>query len=153
VALSSGLSVAACGSSGHASTAGAKPNQSAFLAFSICMRSHGVPKFPDPSSTGGIQISIGSGIDPQSPAFQAARQHCRRLLPGGGPHPLTAVDKAKLVANARCMREHGVPNFPDPIFPPGGGVEMQFQGLNPNSPAFQHASKVCGGPIGSVRVG
>jgi hypothetical protein len=153
VAVSSGLAIVACGSSGKSSNAGAKPGRSAFLAFSVCMRSHGVPKFPDPGSSGGIHLTLGSGIDPQSPAFQSAQQHCRKLLPGGGPRPLTAADKAQLLANARCMREHGLPNFPDPIFPPGGGVEMQLQGINPNSPAFQHAAKACGGPTGTVRIG
>src|ERR1700733_8452699 len=41
------------------------------LVFSACMRSHGVPNFPDPPF-GGVAIRIlpGSGIDPQSPQYQ-----------------------------------------------------------------------------------
>ena len=66
--------------------------QAAALAFSKCMRSHGVPAFPDPqfSSGGGIRIRITShagaggnnGPDPNSPIFQKAQQTCGSLLPG-----------------------------------------------------------------------
>jgi hypothetical protein len=44
--------------------------------------------------------------------------------------------------HAQCMRAHGVPDYPDPRFPPGGGVE---EGAGPDSPAFQAAAKACGG--------
>jgi hypothetical protein len=59
------------------------------LAYSKCMRAHGVPSFPDPqfdTSGGGFGIRIGvragSGLDPNSPAFQKAQQTCGNLLPG-----------------------------------------------------------------------
>jgi hypothetical protein len=63
------------------------------LEFSRCMRSHGVPGFPDPkASGGGIQLSIGkdAGVDPNSSQFKAAQQTCQKLMPGpkdgkGGP--------------------------------------------------------------------
>jgi hypothetical protein len=66
----------------------------------------------DPNS---VQLG-GSGIDPQSPAIQSARQSCQHLLPGGGPgsaHP-SAQDKAQMLHLSQCMREHGVTGFPDP---------------------------------------
>jgi len=47
-----------------------------------CMRAHGEPKFPDPTSN-GIRISPGSGIDPNSPQFQAAQRACAKDSPGG----------------------------------------------------------------------
>ncbi len=56
------------------------------LAFSACMRAHGVPSFPDPQfgSGGRVSISIhqGSGIDPNSPQFQAAQKACQKDAPG-----------------------------------------------------------------------
>jgi hypothetical protein len=60
------------------------------------MRSHGVPKFPDPDfSGGGIRMTIdkNSGVDPNSPAFKAAQQACQSFLPGGklGPGPRPAA--------------------------------------------------------------
>jgi hypothetical protein len=54
------------------------------LNFARCMRSHGVPTFPDPkviSSHGSNQQVYLPGINPQSPAFQAAAKAC------GGFHP------------------------------------------------------------------
>jgi hypothetical protein len=57
------------------------------LQFSECMRSHGIVNFPDPTQTGnGVAIifSQGSGIDPNSPQFQAARQACQSFSPFGG---------------------------------------------------------------------
>jgi hypothetical protein len=57
------------------------------LKFSACMRAHGLPDFPDPTSSGGgIQLSIGgkkgSGLDPSSPIFQAAQKACQSVMPG-----------------------------------------------------------------------
>src|SRR5262249_12847307 len=54
------------------------------LAFARCMRSHGVPKFPDPkiSADGGMRRVIGgSGVKPASPPFKAAERTCQKLAP------------------------------------------------------------------------
>jgi hypothetical protein len=57
------------------------------LAFASCMRTHGVPKFPDPQvrSGGGITMMMkaGDGLDPSSPTFQAAQSTCQKLQPDG----------------------------------------------------------------------
>jgi len=65
------------------------------LAFSACMRKHGLPDFPDPdfSSGGGIGIRIrlggpNSDLNPSSPVFQAAQKACGGIIgkpPGGKP--------------------------------------------------------------------
>jgi len=55
------------------------------LAFAACMRSHGVPGYPDPTfSNGGVSQSIGrgNGIDPNSPTFQTAQKTCSGARPG-----------------------------------------------------------------------
>jgi hypothetical protein len=63
------------------------------LKFSQCMRSHGVPKFPDPKfqPNGGTLIKMGKGVNPNSPQFKAAQKACQKLVPGGaldaGPPP------------------------------------------------------------------
>jgi hypothetical protein len=52
------------------------------LKFSACMRSHGLPGFPDPKQDGpGISITGGRGIDVRSPQFQRAQNECRSLSP------------------------------------------------------------------------
>ena len=58
------------------------------LAFSKCMREHGID-YPDPKFDGGaVTYSLGgpgSKVDPSSPAFQDAQKACGSNLPGGGP--------------------------------------------------------------------
>jgi hypothetical protein len=51
-----------------------------FLKYARCMRAHGVSNFADPTSSG---LSL-SGVDPNSPRFQAAQNVCRSLLPNRG---------------------------------------------------------------------
>ncbi len=55
-----------------------------------CMRSHGVAKFPDPSSDGSLLITPSSGIDPNSPQFQTAQKDCAQYFPGGPPPPVSS---------------------------------------------------------------
>lgn len=55
------------------------------LKFVVCMRSHGIPKFADPTvQDGHVVIRGGSGFGPNSPQIQSAQQACRSLNPGGG---------------------------------------------------------------------
>ena len=143
-ALGCALAFAACGSSAKPTggTAGSGQYAQGFR-YSDCMRAHGVPSFPDPSVGGGFPLRT-SGINEQSPAFESAQKACAALEPGGNTRPpIPAAQQAGMVAKARCIREHGVPNFPDPTFGPGGeGAGVDFQG-NESSPAFQHAAKAC----------
>lgn len=63
-------------SSGTRSTSGVT------VAFAECMRSHGVPKFPNPNPNGnGPIFGPGSGIDPTSPQFQHGLEACKSLAP------------------------------------------------------------------------
>lgn len=151
------LAIAACGSSGppSGSTNAAASSDSA-LRFARCMRSSGVPNFPDPTGGGEIAIKPGSGLDPQSPAFQAAQRKCKRLLPGlrGAPHAPTRAEVQAALTFARCMRTHGVPDFPDPVTsaPSGRGPFLVLRGMmfavssgiDPRSPAFRQAAPKCG---------
>jgi hypothetical protein len=158
-AVGCAISFAACGSSSKPNGA-SNPGRNGFVAFSVCMRSHGVPNFPDPSNGGGIKIGPATGINPRTPAFQAAQKTCFKLLPGGGPPPASPSEERKMLKLAQCMRAHGLTGFPDPTIaqnggPPSGpaivlnGYEFKLTaGLNPQSPAFQHAMTACGGPHG-----
>jgi len=164
-----GLSLAACGGSSSTNTGGAtSPGDTAAsngkaLAFAHCMRSHGVPNFPDPSG-GHINLQVQqtpnntsvNGVQVNGPAFQSAMRACRSYLPNGGHVSAGATAKARsqALAMARCMRSHGVPNFPDPQFQtgPGGGVGVKISGagIDPSSPAFQAAQKACASIFGGV---
>lgn len=61
--------------SGQGSTA----DQAAQLRWAACMRSHGEPDFPDPASNGSF--TLPSGMDAESPQFQAALKACPRPAP------------------------------------------------------------------------
>lgn len=159
------LALVGCGSSSKPSQ-NASSRASVGLRFAACMRSHGVPNFPDPSTSGGgFQIKISSGLNPGSPSFKAAQAACGKLLPGGGPGagPPSATMKARLLAVSKCMRAHGVSDFPDPTTtapsgPTGYAAVLGANGvflavpssIDVRSPAFKQAASVChfGGPPG-----
>lgn len=170
------LLVSACGGSPASqvvqreSTASSTPKSStapsatgkyaAALAYSRCMRSRGVPNFPDPTQVGGgIQISgSSSGIDPQSPLFTSAQRSCRHLLPGGGQPTRAGRQQAlaRMLLIAQCMRAHHIAGFPDPTLSPpsnrAGYSEIRSNGvawlaipdsIDVRSPAFKQAAAAC----------
>jgi hypothetical protein len=119
------------------------------LAFSSCMRSHGVPNFPDPNSQGQIDIGSSDGINPQSSQFQSAQQACQKLMPNGGtPSPAQQAQAlAAALKFSECMRSHGISDFPDPNAQ-GGRISLKINAspgsdINPKSPLFQSAQKAC----------
>jgi hypothetical protein len=141
---------------------GSAPSYGNALAYAECMRSHGVPEFPDPNANGTIQL--GSGVDPSSPTFASAQAHCQKLLPGGGipgtSTSPTSAALAQMLKVAQCMRDHGISQFPDPTtkipskspgVDSGGGVVSDRDGvilvfpgtLDTQSPQFIHAAAVC----------
>jgi hypothetical protein len=114
------------------------------VAYARCMRSHGVPTFPDPDSQGHLSSSSIPNLN--SPQYRKAQEACRSLLPqgytgqGGSPTggSLTPQQQAQFLKYARCMRAHGLPNFPDPT-----SSGLTLSGIDPNAPRFQAAQKVC----------
>ncbi|MHB1834987.1 MAG: hypothetical protein ACYCXW_08475 [Solirubrobacteraceae bacterium] len=146
------------GTTAGGATGGTSADSNLPLKFAQCMRSHGVSNFPDPSD-GAIQIG-GSGIDPSSPAFQRAQNACAKYSPKGAlsRRAPTAAEKAAALTFSECMRAHGAPTFPDPTYgnppahPSGNAAFLAIRGalyslpagLNPRSPAFQHAARACG---------
>ena len=141
-----GLLATACGGGSSHARAGGGGGVQAALAYARCMRAHGVPDFPDPDSNGQFNV------DPHSTSSQetAADQACHHLLNGGRPAPAAQQQHmlSQLVKYARCMRAHGVPNFPDPQTTGGGigehaGVGLDMHGINVNSPQFQSANHAC----------
>lgn len=150
------VALVGCGTSGKPAASTANQNAQE-IKFADCMRSNGVPSFPDPSTNPHINfIGPGAGVTAQSPAFQSAQKACAKLEPGagGGPPTMNASQRLKAVAFAKCMRKHGLPDFPDPTLGSASGSAptlflrgMTFQfgpGLNPSSPAFRRAAVTCG---------
>ena len=140
VTASVALPVAAFGSSQSTNTQKA-------LAYSHCMRSHGVLTFPDPNSSGTIPKISPHQLGVSSTVFQAAQNHCRYLLQNGGSGPSqTQVQQimSGMLKFAQCMRAHGVSNWPDPVIDAGGNPEFYLDGkINQNSPEIKSKINGC----------
>ncbi|MDE3069933.1 MAG: hypothetical protein KGJ43_04320, partial [Acidobacteriota bacterium] len=121
------------------------------VAYAACMRSHGVPDYPEPKvSIHGDEASVAVAARP-GPNFDSAQQACRKLMPGGGPGSgrrpvLSAAEQAQYLRLAACIRSHGVPHFPDPTFS-GGGVHLPKGSVDVHSPPVQAAIRQCGSLI------
>jgi hypothetical protein len=89
------------------------------LKFSACMRSHGVTQFPDPDAAGQLTIdgiANGSGLNPNSPTFIHALTACKGLEPAGFTgQPRSTQQQNAALKFAQCVRNNGVPDFPDPV--------------------------------------
>jgi hypothetical protein len=108
------------------------------LKHAKCMRENGMTWFPDPPPPGeGQALEIPAGTDQKD--FDAAMKACEKYLQNaidkGGPD---AAEIERLRQFAKCMREHGVPDFPDPKA--DGTSQIQ---INPDDPNFTTAEKAC----------
>jgi hypothetical protein len=71
--------------------------QAQYLKAAACIRSHGVPNFPDPTFSGGGVHIEHQNLNESSPVFKTAVHDCESLIPGGvhgsghaqeaAPHP------------------------------------------------------------------
>jgi hypothetical protein len=125
------------------------------LAYTKCMRSHGVTDFPAPDSQGNFNRGAIQAIyQRDNPALPDAHHLCAPLLPNGGSGlsatQIQTIQEQNLrdaVKAARCMRAYGIENFPDPAgTTQGPGVNWptpQAAGLNVNSFTYQAAYRAC----------
>ena len=150
--------------SGGSATAGESANTQRLVAYSHCIRSHGVPKFPDPSG-GQPPKTSAQLLGVSSSQLQTAQRDCQHLLPntGGslqqqaqqcvlaGDCPQTVVQQMLNSGRrfAVCMRAHGVPNWPDPTIDTGAHRGVPFfnlskEGIDDHSPRIDHKMQACG---------
>jgi hypothetical protein len=103
------------GGSGNANAA----TQDKAVKYAQCMRENGVSEFPDPDASGHLTIDgvlNGSSIDPESSTWKSATEACKDLQPPGytGDGERSSEEQDSALQFARCIRENGVPDFPDP---------------------------------------
>ena len=162
-----GLAVAACGSASQKPVRKSSTRTAQAVAFSKCMRGHGLTNFPDvvlgqgipiqDELDGSVAILVGGVPQPVSaPKLNVALKACARYMidlmaspVGSGLTPATIQHAA--VQTAECFRRDGVPNYPDP---PALGTQQEVHmsprararsaGIDIASPAFVAASKKCG---------
>jgi len=122
----------------------------AALAYVNCMRSHGVPNFPDPTRNGTLNVNfqrVEREARPSQAESTGTPRSTSRPTRTAGTSPGRCADPAqnqlalvKGLKFAQCMRSHGVPNFPDPT---AANVVHLGAGVDPGSPQFQNAQKIC----------
>jgi hypothetical protein len=158
-AVAATLSLAACGSDVPKPAAAdqqAKMKKS-MLDFARCMRENGID-MPDPKFEGNrVTMRAGGPGKRDDPAkMKAAEKACAKYRDAVKP-PELSPEKAEefkkgALANARCMREHGI-DMPDPTFDENGGARMELKdGVNPESSKFQKAQDACRS-VGGIGMG
>jgi hypothetical protein len=139
---------AGSGGGGARSTASGSGNATELLdQWATCIRGHGDPSQADPTvdSNRDIDITMDNvsstlagevhgGTGPCSSYLTAAAAALR-----GGQSAPQAPSLAVQLKYAECMRANGVPKFPDP----NGSQDQYIGNLDPNSPTFENADKVC----------
>jgi hypothetical protein len=172
VAAGAALVLAGCGTSNQTPTSAASSAQgsnavvNAAYRYSACMRSHGVPSFPDPHVV-TTSHSSAIGIHPlpksiaSSPQFKAAETACHGIMASAekaGPkenHDNSPAHKQAMLAFAQCLRGHGESGFPDPTAE--GDITPQTlkaSGVDIAAPAFLTAARACVGVTkGEITVG
>jgi hypothetical protein len=153
------LALAGCagpadGDDGIATAAGGKASPSASaspaekltdderrLKFAECMRGQGIEMEDPGTDRGGVRFRVGEGNKPGD--MEAAMQKCKAYAPNGGEPPkLNAEQLKQMRAFAKCMRENGIPDFPDP----DASGRLTFQrraGKGLRDDAFKEAQEKC----------
>ena len=134
------LLMAACGGS-HSSSSGGGSTYDQARAFAGCVRTHGVPLWPEPESSGRFdksklaphQLGVGSS------QVAAAERACKTLLPTYSATTQQSDVVAQALRFSRCMRAHGATSFPDPRS--NGAIVIPHS--MENSPAYMAALNFC----------
>jgi hypothetical protein len=164
------LVLAGCGDSGGSPTATGSSTSGSYVAYSACMRSHGIPNFPDPDpdhpdAVVGKESAQQLGVSRST--YQSARQACQHLIPlssgdtpeqqqelqcaQGGNCPQAVVQHwmSGLRTLTRCLRTHGEPNWPDPIItspaghPPAPHFPYEEAGIDHHSVTVWNEVQQC----------
>jgi hypothetical protein len=136
--------LAACGQGAGTSTATSSPSsdsRDAALLYAQCMRSNGVPGFPDPDANGRFSLSHGEGgVDQDDPTFRAAAEACRALAPSGEHEQFgDPVFVEQMREFSQCMRDNGLPDFPDP----DADGRLRGTGHEAGGPTYEAAFAAC----------
>jgi len=144
---------AACSGSPSSTGSGDSPDaggatSSELVAYTQCMRSHGVPDYPGPDSGGQMpKITSGQQVGVSDARLTTAQGACQKLWPYQAPTQAQLqrelTDDLKF---AQCMRSHGVPNMPDPTNSDGHAefvISVSKDGFNPHSPQILAKARAC----------
>lgn len=158
--------LAACSgttSPGSSSNAGKSASSRSDVAFAACMRSRGVPNYPDPAIIGGVPVLPKGGpqrFGVSAAQYSSAQRACQHLLPAtGGSLTASSLQQCYLAGVcpqalvqhamdagrefAQCMRSHGAPDWPDPTIDSQGRPLFAINVPRPAPPAVSAAISAC----------
>jgi hypothetical protein len=148
--LLAGLTGCSSASDSNAATATTAPPDDAAIWREVvqCLRDNGMPNLPDPSIDGDGEPHFPGG-DPGDPP-ERARRACEPVYNrlsertrGDDTNRRPPTDIPALLRFARCMREQGVPDWPDPKADgtfPLVGTALEREG---KSPRVIRAAQAC----------
>jgi hypothetical protein len=106
---------AGCGSNAPSETGDAHTkvtDRDKAVKFAECIRAHGVSDFPDPDASN--EFEYGVSVTPA--VWTKVVDACKDLQPPGSLSAERNPEQEKeALTFARCVREHGIRDFPDPI--------------------------------------
>jgi hypothetical protein len=112
------------------------------LKFAECMREQGI-EMEDPGKDGRGGVLFRAGGKGEAGELEKAVQACRAYAPNGGEPPkLDGEQLEQMRKFARCMRENGVPEFPDPDADGRVKIERRI-GAGADEETFQKAHEAC----------
>jgi hypothetical protein len=134
-----GLMVAALATSAVTAQQAPADRDDTALAYAQCMRDNGFTEFEDPTPNGDLRIQV----TPESaPRFEAAAEACRHLAPEGfRDEDVTPEELEALLKLSQCVRENGIPEFPDPDS--GGRYDLRGVSSGPDDPRLEAAMDAC----------
>lgn len=150
-AAAGALVLASCGEDGAADANADRQAESrdAALKFAQCMREHGVD-MPDPGTGGRQRLRVGPGEDITPEEMEEAQKACEEYRQDIEPPELSEEQQQEFreaaLAHARCMREHGIENFPDPTFGENGEAQIRIDkgsGIDPEDEDLREAQEAC----------
>ena len=115
---------------GGAAAVGGSSTTGSAVAYSHCIRAHGLPNYPDPPGDGQVPKADAQELGVSSTQLQTAQRDCQHLYPADGgalgaslrqceetgycPQAMVQPVLNAMRRFSRCMRAHGVPDWPDP---------------------------------------
>jgi hypothetical protein len=142
------LLLAGCSASGGsgaatATTGGQQAAAAVWRELVACARANGMPNLPDPQIDSNGRAAFPNGTpDPPASVRRACQSIYDRLPPSArGEQGRPPADMQALLRFARCMREHGVADFPDPDAQ--GNFRAPPGSAGPKTPRFQGAMQAC----------
>jgi hypothetical protein len=113
------LAIATAGCAGSRPTGARQPASVASAAAAwhqvvLCGRAHGMPGLQEPRIDASGKAIFPNGLNVPEQTRRACQTLFDRLVPNAQNQALTPTQLRALLQFARCMRSHGIPDWPDP---------------------------------------